>query len=153
MDVRTRGGEGCIVGPEGAIESCAFAISGAEMVDFVQVFRIAEVDFIGGNANDGACYVSYFAIHLASIGSSIYRIVHAVHSHADTVGLRLDYAKMNRNRMLWQAPVRGCQPEDAGRADRIPPRQHGRQWHRQRSPLRTKNGLQRAAELPMEQNA
>ena len=56
MDVRTGGGEGCILGPKGAVESRAFAISGPEMVDFVQVVRVTEVDFIGGDANDGACY-------------------------------------------------------------------------------------------------
>lgn len=58
MDVRTGGCEGCILGPKGAVESRAFAISGPEMVDFVQVVRVTEVDFIGGDANDRACYVS-----------------------------------------------------------------------------------------------
>ena len=62
MDVRTGGGEGCILGPKGAVESRAFAISGPEMVDFVQVVRVTEVDFVGGDANNGACYVSSCAV-------------------------------------------------------------------------------------------
>lgn len=53
MDVWTGGGEGCIIRPKGAVESWAFAISGPEMVDFVQVVRVTEVDFVGGDANMG----------------------------------------------------------------------------------------------------
>lgn len=56
MDIRTGRGEGCLLGPETAIESWTFPVSRSDMVDFVAVIGITEVDFVGSYANDRAYY-------------------------------------------------------------------------------------------------
>lgn len=56
MDIRTGRGEGCLFGSEAAIESWVFPVSRPDMVDFVAVIGVTEVDFVRRDADDGACY-------------------------------------------------------------------------------------------------
>lgn len=55
MNIWTGRGEGCLFGSEGAIESWVFPVSRSDMVDFVAVIGVTEMDFVRRDANDGAC--------------------------------------------------------------------------------------------------
>lgn len=55
VHVRARRGEGRLFGAEGAVEGRVLAVSRADVVDLVAVLRVAEVDFIRGDADDRAC--------------------------------------------------------------------------------------------------